>query len=40
MLHEEGFIHHLSAAHLDEGTPQQVNILLDSVVENFIQKSL
>jgi hypothetical protein len=40
MFREEGFIHHLSAAHLDDASARQVNIMLDSVVATFIQKSL
>jgi len=39
MLNEEGFIHHLSAAHLDEGSDREIGILLDSVVATFLQKN-
>lgn len=39
MLREEGFIHHLSAAHIDEASDSQIGIVLDSVVATFVAKN-
>jgi hypothetical protein len=39
MLGEDGFIHHLNAAHLDGASDREVGILLDSVVATFLQKN-
>ena len=39
MLREEGFVYHLSAAHLDSTSDSEIKILLDSVVKTFIQKN-
>ena len=39
MLGEQGFIHFLSAMHLDDASPKQVNLLLDSAVAAFFQRN-
>lgn len=38
MLHEEGFLKHLSVAHIDEPSDEEIRILLDSVVKTFLSR--
>jgi len=38
MLREEGFLKHLSVAHIDEASDEEIRILLDSVVKTFLGK--
>jgi hypothetical protein len=38
MLREEGFLKHLSVAHLDEPSDEEIRMLLDSVVNTFFSK--
>lgn len=38
MLREEGFLKHLSVAHMDEPSDEEIGILLDSVVKTFLSK--
>ncbi|MDB5907431.1 MAG: exported protein of unknown function [Massilia sp.] len=38
LLREEGFMQHLSVAHLDEASDVQLNVFLDSVVTTFVRK--
>lgn len=38
MLREEGFLQHLSVAHIDEASDDEIAGLLDSVVKTFISK--
>lgn len=39
MLQEQGFLHHISAAHLDDASDRALDILLDSVVAAFLEKN-
>lgn len=38
MLREEGFLKHLSVAHLDEASEEELNVFLDSIVATFRKK--
>ena len=38
MLREEGFLKHLSVAHIDNATDEEITLLLDSVVKTFLSK--
>ncbi|MGV7206984.1 hypothetical protein ACLB1G_03910 [Oxalobacteraceae bacterium A2-2] len=38
MLREEGFLKHLSVAHMDEASDEEISSLLDSVLKTFFSK--
>jgi hypothetical protein len=37
MLKEQGFLQHLSVAHLDTGSDSQIDLLLNSAVDTFLE---
>ncbi|MYM42188.1 hypothetical protein [Duganella qianjiadongensis] len=39
MLREEGFLKHLSVAHIDEASDEEIETLLDSVLNTFLSKN-